>query len=152
MGYNFPEYFRVDINQDDIDNSTMSSITGCAIAVAFKRECPGQLDPSCVLVESGTVGFCEYDFFDAEKDQSTLQNFTFDMCDDLQLHARAFDLDKTRVKPVNVHFNVTKIEYEEAYNELHIYGDASIDEDISDLIKPRYKTEQRIEEIDGMVG
>ena len=151
MSINFPDYFMVELTQENIDKGTMGSITGCALALAFKEQCPGENNPSCVEVESGTIRFCEWDFLNTDSDESVYQEFLFDMSDDLTLYAHAYDLDKRRVKPVNIHFNVTDIDIDERNNQIEIHGDGAIDEGISDLIVPRQNL-PHIKEIDGMIG
>ena len=127
MSYFFPEYFRVDMSQEDIDNGFMGSVHKCALALAVTREM-GDVDITLIEVDEGRIDFIVESL--EENDTEVVKHrFSFALDDSLYLHGLAFDLNKEKVKPVNIHFNITSIDFDESSQEYEVYGDACLHED-----------------------
>ena len=127
MSYFFPEYFRVDMSQEDIDNGFMGSVRKCALALAVTREMD-DFDITDIEVSEGRVDFV-VESLEENDTEVWRHKFYFDLDDSLLLHTYAFDLNKEKVKPISMHFNVTRVERDESYQEYEVYGDACLHED-----------------------
>ena len=127
MSHFFPEYFRVDMSQEDIDNGIMGSMTKCALALAVGRELD-DFDISAIEIDEGRVDFV-IETLEENDTEVWTHHFYFMLDEDLYLHTVAFDLNKDKVKPVKIHFNVTEIEEENGDNRYIVNGDAALHED-----------------------
>ena len=132
----FPEYFKVTMTDEDIEKGVMHSSEECALALAFKHDCPGQIEPGSVRVNSNLLDFSEYDFLDEGQQYSTRYEFNFDLDTDVYFHTLAFDMNKSKVKPIVLHVNITSVERDKDYPEVSIFGDISLhqDYDIKEVI------------------